>query len=417
MATGISPDPNSERHETSGLRQRRPSSSAADAVITKAKELEGRVEHALLLLWDDLPSWRRDNVYILSGYRSVSNSYLGSIKSLFWLHNESVNIWTHLLGSLVFPLVGLFLYHIIAPRYPTASTSDVLVFSCFFGGAAACLGMSATFHMLCNHSPGVAKWGNKLDYSGIVALIVGSYVPALYYGLFCEPRLMVFYLYGICLLGVGCGIVSWVERFRTPKWRPYRAMMFVGLGVSGVLPVCQGIAIYGYHDLEKRMGLNWVIFQGFLYIFGAFLYAVRWPERSAPGTFDIWGKYSLEVAVDLLSDVSIEVFRASDDPKVKRELLPSMKSVRQRQLSLDVVGWDDQANLETLAEALAILSGVIPNGGELWRAAHIISSSRFSKLCHFEEVEEEGGMTKHMVLKSKIATERMWVRIAQTKGN
>ncbi|KAM0807173.1 hypothetical protein AB5N19_07512 [Seiridium cardinale] len=289
MATGISPDPNSERHETSGLRQRRPSSSAADAVITKAKELEGRVEHALLLLWDDLPSWRRDNVYILSGYRSVSNSYLGSIKSLFWLHNESVNIWTHLLGSLVFPLVGLFLYHIIAPRYPTASTSDVLVFSCFFGGAAACLGMSATFHMLCNHSPGVAKWGNKLDYSGIVALIVGSYVPALYYGLFCEPRLMVFYLYGICLLGVGCGIVSWVERFRTPKWRPYRAMMFVGLGVSGVLPVCQGIAIYGYHDLEKRMGLNWVIFQGFLYIFGAFLYAVRWPERSAPGTFDIWG--------------------------------------------------------------------------------------------------------------------------------
>jgi adiponectin receptor len=52
-------------------------------------------------------------------------------------------------------------------------------------------------------------------------------------------------------------------------------MMFVGLGVSGVLPVCQGAFIYGYHDLEKRMGLNWVLLQGALYIFGAFLYAVR----------------------------------------------------------------------------------------------------------------------------------------------
>ncbi|ETS86622.1 hypothetical protein PFICI_00450 [Pestalotiopsis fici W106-1] len=283
-ASGAAPD-----NTTSGLRQRRPSASAADTVVSKVKQVEAKVERTLLLLWDDLPAWRRDNAYILSGYRQSSNSYFGSFKSLFWLHNESVNIWTHLLGCLTFPLVGLFLYSIVAPRYPSATSSDIVVFSCFFGGAAVCLGMSATFHMLCNHSPDVAKWGNKLDYSGIVALIVGSYVPALYYGLFCMPRLMTMYLYGIFLLGFGCGIVSWVEKFRTPKWRPYRAMMFVGLGLSGVLPVCQGVLIYGYHDLERRMGLNWVLLQGFLYIFGAFLYAIRWPERSAPGSFDIWG--------------------------------------------------------------------------------------------------------------------------------
>lgn len=184
---------------TSGLRQRRPSQTASDAVIAKAKELEARVEHALLLLWDELPAWRRDNHFILSGYRTSSNSYIGSAKSLFWLHNESVNIWTHLLGSLVFPLVGLFFYSIIVPRYPSASASDILVFACFFGGAAVCLGMSATFHMLSNHSAEVAKWGNKLDYSGIVALIVGSYVPALYYGLFCLPKLMTVYLYGVSI--------------------------------------------------------------------------------------------------------------------------------------------------------------------------------------------------------------------------
>ncbi|KAH6646394.1 hemolysin-III channel protein Izh2 [Truncatella angustata] len=291
MATNTSPGPDPEPHRatTEGLRQRRPSRTAADTVISTARELESRVEHALLVLWDDLPAWRRDNHYIISGYRASSNSYLGSLKSLFWLHNESVNIWTHLLGALVFPAVGVFMHSIVAPRYPGASSGDVLVFACFFGGAAVCLGMSATYHMLCNHSAEVAKWGNKLDYSGIVALIVGSYVPALYYGLFCLPKLMTAYLYMIFSLGIGCGLVSWVEFFRTPAWRPYRAMMFVGLGVSGVLPVCQGITIYGYKDLEERMGLNWVLLQGFLYIFGAFLYAMRWPERSAPGTFDIWG--------------------------------------------------------------------------------------------------------------------------------
>ncbi|KAI0136429.1 hemolysin-III related-domain-containing protein [Xylariales sp. AK1849] len=288
MADTAGPDPGATPTGT-GLRQRRPSNTTNGTVLSVAREVESKIDNALIVLWDDLPTWRRDNHFIIRGYRTDSNSYLRSLSSLFYLHNESVNIWTHLLGALFFPLGAVYLYHVIAPRYASANSSDVLVFGCFFGGAVLCLGASATFHLLSNHSEGVAKWGNKLDYSGIVFLIVGSFVPALYYGLFCSPDLMSLYLYGIFALGFCCGVVSWVERFRTPLWRPYRAMMFVGLGVSGVLPVCQGIAIYGYSDLEERMGLNWVLFQGFLYIFGAFLYALRWPERSSPGTFDIWG--------------------------------------------------------------------------------------------------------------------------------
>ncbi|KAI1414846.1 HlyIII-domain-containing protein [Hypoxylon sp. FL1857] len=273
----------------SGLRRRRSSASSKSSLAQTAKDVEQKVASALLVLWDDLPHWRRDNHFIVTGYRPDSNSYWRSFTSLFYVHNESVNIWTHLLGALFFPSVGAWLYHVIAPRYASANSSDVLVFACFFTGAVLCLGMSATFHAISNHSEEVAKWGNKLDYSGIVFLIVGSYVPALYYALFCLPKLMTIYLYGIFLLGLGCGIVSWVEQFRTPRWRPYRAAMFVGLGVSGVVPVCHGLSIYGYRSLEERMGLNWVLLQGFLYIFGAFLYAIRWPERSFPRKFDIWG--------------------------------------------------------------------------------------------------------------------------------
>ncbi|KAI0101605.1 hemolysin-III channel protein Izh2 [Nemania sp. FL0031] len=274
-----------------GPRQRRRrSSSTVSALADAALATEQKVSSALLLLWDELPHWRRDNGFILSGYRPASNSYLSSFLSAFSVHNESVNIWTHALGSLVLvPLAVLYLYAEIAPRYPSAGAADGLVFACFFCGAALCLGMSATFHALSNHSEAVAKWGNKLDYSGIVCLIVGSYVPALYYGLFCKPVLMSVYLYGIFLLGFGCGVVSWVEQFRTPRWRPYRAAMFVGLGVSGVIPVCHGLTLYGYQSLNERMGLNWILLQGGLYIFGAFLYAIRWPERTSPGSFDIWG--------------------------------------------------------------------------------------------------------------------------------
>ncbi|KAI1264269.1 hemolysin-III channel protein Izh2 [Xylariaceae sp. FL1019] len=270
--------------------RRRRASNATTAISDATTKIEHKVTSALLLLWDDLPHWRRDNAYILSGYRPSTNSYLTSLSSAFSIHNESVNIWTHAIGALVFvPLAMSYLYAQVVPRYPSAGPADEFVFSCFFSGAALCLGMSATFHTLLNHSEAVAKWGNKLDYSGIVCLIVGSYVPALHYGLFCLPALKTMYLYAICILGLCCGVVSWVDKFRTPQWRPYRAAMFVGLGVSGVVPVCHSLIIYGYESLNQRMGLNWVLLQGALYIAGSCLYAARWPERTSPGSFDIWG--------------------------------------------------------------------------------------------------------------------------------
>ncbi|KAH7310510.1 putative hemolysin-III channel protein Izh2 [Stachybotrys elegans] len=277
-----------ESSQDGGLRQRR-TSNAAETLISTAKEMEHAIEDTLLMLWDELPSWRRDNAFIKSGYRQSRGSYMHSLRSLFYIHNESVNIWSHLVGAVCAAAASLYLYGVIHPRYESANFDDVVVFGCFFAGAVLCLGMSATFHMLLNHSETVATWGNKLDYTGIVALIVGSYVPALYYGLFCRPSLMKVYLILICTLGTGCGLVSWIDRFRRPELRAYRALMFVALGLSSIVPIVHAVSIYGYQGLDERMSVSLVILHGAMYIFGAFLYAVRWPERSAPGSFDIWG--------------------------------------------------------------------------------------------------------------------------------
>lgn len=76
------------------------------------------------------------------------------------------------------------------------------------------------------------------------------------------------------MLGLGCGVVSWIDQFRTPRWRPYRAAMFVGLGASGVVPMLHGLQMYGFKDMNERMSLALVVLQGLIYMFGAFLYAV-----------------------------------------------------------------------------------------------------------------------------------------------
>lgn len=183
---------NQPRGDAGEVRSRR---TAKPSPTPDATTESPTLEEKLLLLWDDLPHWRRDNAYITSGYRPSKPSYAHSLLSLSHLHNESVNIWSHLLGSVAALAGALYLYAVVHPRYDSASESDILVFACFFGGAVVCLGMSATYHALTSHSEEVSRWGNKLDYTGIVLLIVGSYVPTLYYGFFCHPNLMAVYLY------------------------------------------------------------------------------------------------------------------------------------------------------------------------------------------------------------------------------
>ena len=173
------------------VRQRKP--PVTEVIAETARNAEKKLENVLTVLWDDLPSWQQDNHYIHSGYRPASASFQKSFASLAYLHNESVNIYSHLVGAVIFSLAGVVLYTAIKPRYESAAPSDVLAFGCFFAGAAACMGMSATYHAISNHSQKVARFGNKLDYVGIVFLITGSFIPSIFYGFYCQPQLQELY--------------------------------------------------------------------------------------------------------------------------------------------------------------------------------------------------------------------------------
>jgi predicted membrane channel-forming protein YqfA (hemolysin III family) len=50
--------------------------------------------------------------------------------------------------------------------------------------------------------------------------------------------------------------------------------MFVAMGASAVIPVLHGIFLFGFAQLERQMGVSWLVLQGVLYISGAAIYAV-----------------------------------------------------------------------------------------------------------------------------------------------
>jgi len=74
--------------------------SMPSRAFEKAEELARRVWAAgwMVVHHYHLPKWLRDNDFLVKGHRPPMNSYWKCFKSVFRVHTETGNIWTHLLG-------------------------------------------------------------------------------------------------------------------------------------------------------------------------------------------------------------------------------------------------------------------------------------------------------------------------------
>lgn len=256
--------------------------------ISTSKETNVEKKKRTLYTWEEIPDWQKDNEHILSGYIRETNSLKECFLSLFYLHNESVNVYTHLIPGICFLFVMIFDKFAVTV-FETTTLMDYLIIDLFFFGACTCLTLSSIFHCLKCHSLTVATLGNKLDYLGIVVLIVTSMVSILYYGFYETPWLFYTFTFITFSFGVACATVSLGDTFRTREWRPYRAALFVAFGLSAVLPMIAGGGYYGFSEIYTRIQIKWVVLGGIFYILGAVLYGIRFPEKYAPGNFDVWG--------------------------------------------------------------------------------------------------------------------------------
>lgn len=238
-----------------------------------------------LVGYTHLPEWLKDNRFLLSRHRLPTYSFTGCIFSAFRLHTETGNIWTHLIGSL---LTISFAIYCFASRLYKLSWVEQLVYAVFFLSASMCMGFSCMFHTVLNHSPKMFKLFSRLDYSGISLLVVGSYVPWLYYAFFCNPVCYIVYTTVVCLIGGVGVVVSLWEKFDQPKYRTFRAGVFLTMGLSAVIPGVHYAVLYGWQIALQRASLGWMILMGCIYVTGTMMYMLQIPERFCPGKFDLW---------------------------------------------------------------------------------------------------------------------------------
>lgn len=258
----------------------------------KGEEAERYVKNAFNAAWktchfSNLPHWLQDNDYLWHGHRPPLESFRACFWSIFRMHTETWNIWTHIIGCLIFTFLAINL--LVFTSHPF-TWEDKLVFGAFFLGAIVCLGLSSTYHTLSCHSPHVGRLFSRLDYCGIALLIAGSFVPFLYYGFYCHYVTKLCYLLLVTALGVLTVIVSLWERFSAPNFRHMRAGVFMSFGLSGIIPGFHWLIAHEYHLSIPSFSvqLACLLAMGALYITGALLYAFRIPERFYPGKFDCW---------------------------------------------------------------------------------------------------------------------------------
>ncbi|KAI9345011.1 hemolysin-III related-domain-containing protein [Obelidium mucronatum] len=255
---------------------------------------------------NQIPQWMFDNAYILTGYRQEMGSYIDCLYSLLYVHNETGNIYSHLIGSLLYVVwLGYLLTTssnlVKSTIWVTGATNsadadiissitwkDFAVVSAFLVSAIACMGLSAAFHTFHCHSFSVSKVWNKLDFAGIAGLIAGSNIPFIYYAFYCETRFQTMYIAFMTTFGVVTTLITVSEKFSTPKYRLLRTSLFVGMGLASVIPIIHITLEHSYEYANLTMGLNHGIFGGICYLVGAFLYASRVPERFFPGKCDHW---------------------------------------------------------------------------------------------------------------------------------
>ncbi|CAO1616783.1 unnamed protein product [Sympodiomycopsis kandeliae] len=253
------------------------------AMYRRACELAN--QGSQLIHYTDLPMLWKNNEYILSGYRFIPlENWSALLKSAFELHNETINIHSHLAGVIIvlplfWPSKGLD---------DQTTWADRFVQTIYLVAALKCLVSSVVWHVFAGCSN--AKWFERaacVDYSGVALLVAASLWTTIYNEFYCQPNIAMLYSLTTLVTGIVGAVVPWAPWFNQRENKGLRISVFLGMCFTGLLPFVH--ASYEHGMMKTLRFLSPIIPSVMCYIIGLILYATNFPERYWPGSFDIFG--------------------------------------------------------------------------------------------------------------------------------
>jgi adiponectin receptor len=144
---------------------------------------------AQTVTWDEIHEWQRDNKYIRRGYRPGTANFLEILTSLTFVHNETCNVYTHLIGALLLPLLATTYMQLLSEsQFSGVTRADYFMFGLFFWTAECCLVISTLYHLNISHSENGEQFWLRMDLLRIIIVIEGTHISGINYIFPCEPR-------------------------------------------------------------------------------------------------------------------------------------------------------------------------------------------------------------------------------------
>ncbi|KAL3230487.1 ADIPOR-like receptor IZH3 [Nakaseomyces bracarensis] len=196
----------------------------------------GQTRH---LHYYELPFPWRENRCIINGYRFY-NSHKKSLLSIvnwYGWHNETSNIWTHMLG-------GFYILYLMFYQFPNSEIyqseqipgAAKIIAYVFLVAAAKCLFSSVFWHTFNGTSLLHMRYKFAcVDYSGISILITASILTTEFVTMYQCPWAMATYMAMSTALGIFGVFMNWSPKFDRPEARPLRIKFFILLASMGAV--------------------------------------------------------------------------------------------------------------------------------------------------------------------------------------
>ena len=230
-----------------------------------------------LLSYEDLPEWYKDNNFLKKGYRKHNESIIYYIKSLFKIHNELINIYTHLIPAIVFFFLIIYsnIYNIVGNNI-----GDNIVLNIFLISDFICFLFSSIMHTFYPYSEKIANILSRLDYFGISLAILGFYTIFIYYAFYCHELIQIIYYIISYLLGILTIMITCFSKYSDLNDYKYiRAIIFCLFTLSILIPIFH--RIFEVYDNEAKiiLELKYSTLTALFVGLSLFFYISKIPER------------------------------------------------------------------------------------------------------------------------------------------
>ncbi|XP_069031297.1 membrane progestin receptor beta-like [Embiotoca jacksoni] len=252
----------------------------------------------------DVPPLFRER-FIASGYRPVGLPWRCYALSLLQVHNETFNVWSHLLAAvgvlLRFTIFAFFRgggvlgFRLQGPEGQGFSVDVAsLPLVLYVSSAITYLSFSAAAHLLQSRSEQAHYSLFFLDYVGVAVYQYGCALALCFYSAdaaWTQSMLgQVFLPIAALLAWSSCAACCYAKlRFHRPYPLHRKLCQLVPMGVAYLLDVSPVAHRLATHSWSSSPALPLHFLQVALFLLSAFFFSCPVPERFSPGRFDIVG--------------------------------------------------------------------------------------------------------------------------------